>query len=92
MNLGGAIKRCRKEQKMSQRKLAEKTGMTSQALSYIEKNVSYPQKSSLHAIAEALGVSVSYILWNAIEEKDVDPSRVEVYRVLKDAISECFKM
>lgn len=58
-DLGGRIKTLRKKQGISQKELAEKTGVTPSSVSQIEKNVIYPSIPALFRLAESLSVEVT---------------------------------
>jgi DNA-binding XRE family transcriptional regulator len=58
-DLGGKIKTVRKKQGLSQKELAEKTGVTPSSISQIEKNLIYPSIPALFRLAESLSVEVS---------------------------------
>lgn len=61
--IGGKIKRCRKEAKLTQERLAELVNISPTYLSEIETNRKQPGRRVLCAIAEALDVSVDYLLY-----------------------------
>jgi transcriptional regulator with XRE-family HTH domain/KaiC/GvpD/RAD55 family RecA-like ATPase len=58
-DLGSRIKTLRKRLGLSQKELAEKTGVTPSNISQIEKNLIYPSLPSLFRLAESLAVEVS---------------------------------
>jgi transcriptional regulator with XRE-family HTH domain/KaiC/GvpD/RAD55 family RecA-like ATPase len=58
-DLGTIIKNIRKRQGLSQKELAEKTGVTPSSISQVEKNLIYPSLPALFRIAESLSVDVS---------------------------------
>ncbi len=57
-DLGGRIKEVRKKQGLSQKELAEKTGVTPSSISQVEKNLIYPSLPALFRLAESLSVEV----------------------------------
>jgi transcriptional regulator with XRE-family HTH domain/KaiC/GvpD/RAD55 family RecA-like ATPase len=59
-DLGGIIKTVRKKQGLSQKELAEKTGVTPSSISQIEKNLIYPSIPALYRLAESLSVEVGH--------------------------------
>lgn len=68
------LKRLRKEKRMSQVELAEKTGMSSKFISYIESGREWGSFKTLVMISEALGVEPYQLLkpqTNVPSEKDV---------------------
>ena len=57
-DLGARIKAVRKKQGLSQKELAEKTGVTPSSISQVEKNLIYPSIPALFRMAESLSVEV----------------------------------
>lgn len=62
MDIGSKIKELRTKKKISQRKLAEKVGVSGQFISLVEIGNSAPSIDTLNKIADALGVSVNELL------------------------------
>lgn len=58
-DLGGRIKTVRQQQGLSQKELAERTGVTPSSISQIEKNLIYPSIPALFRLAESLAVGVT---------------------------------
>ena len=58
-DIGSRIKVIRKKQGLSQKELAEKTGVTPSSISQIEKNLIYPSLPALFRIADSLSVPLS---------------------------------
>ena len=54
--IGNIIKEARKNQKLSQRELAELTGLTQTGISKLEQGVSGPSVKTLRRIADTLGI------------------------------------
>lgn len=86
MNIGTAIKSLRKEKGLGQRELADKCGISINALSQIETNSSFPHKNTIESIASALGVPVSYLLFFSISETDVPKEKRNVFNTLNSAL------
>ena len=63
--MGEYIKASRQEKDMTQSTLAEKLGVTAQAVSKWERGQSFPDLSRLDDLAEILEVSVAYLLTGA---------------------------
>jgi transcriptional regulator with XRE-family HTH domain len=57
--LGAAIRKLRQQRKLSQEDLAHDAGLTTSALSSIERGKSNPTWATVRRIAAALGVSMS---------------------------------
>lgn len=51
----------RKERKLSTRALAAEIGVSQQAISQFEKEMTYPHVNTLTAIADYFGVSIDYL-------------------------------
>jgi transcriptional regulator with XRE-family HTH domain len=58
--LGGKFKELRKQNGLTLKDLAEKTGFSPALLSQVENNIVSPSISTLWALAEALGVKIGY--------------------------------
>ena len=70
-SFGATIAALRKEKGMTQLDLAQKMGVTDKAVSKWERDLSFPDVSSLPRLAEELGISVDELL----EAKTKDVSR-----------------
>lgn len=62
MTLGEKIKACRQRAGLSQEKLAERVGVSRQAVTKWEANQSAPHTENLFQLAEALGTTVDFLL------------------------------
>ena len=63
MTIGGNLKKLRVAQGLTQDQPEEKLHVTRQAVSNWERNVSHPDLGQLEAIAAALGVEVTTLLY-----------------------------
>lgn len=86
MDIGTAIKVLRKEKGFSQKQLAEICGISVNALSQIEINSTFPQKSNIKKICEALNIPVSYLLFFSISDEDIPDDKKIVFKSLNSAI------
>lgn len=86
MNIGTAIKTLRKQKQLGQKDLAEMCGVSVNALSLIETNATFPQKSTIEKISRALGIPVSYLLLFSITDEDVPEDKKAVFELLNTAI------
>ncbi|MCI8633267.1 MAG: helix-turn-helix transcriptional regulator [Lachnospiraceae bacterium] len=68
MTLGKKIQKLRKEKNWTQEELAERLGVSSQAVSKWETDISSPDILLLRPLAELMGISVDYLL-NPDEEE-----------------------
>lgn len=69
LDLGGKIKAIRKKQGLSQKELAEKTGVTPSSISQVEKNLIYPSIPAMFRLAESLSVGVGTFFEGAENEQ-----------------------
>ena len=60
--MGARISRLRQEKGLTQVALAEKLGISSQAISKWERGQTFPDLSRLDELSELLGVAVAYLL------------------------------
>lgn len=67
---GNMVAVLRKEKGMTQLELAEKMGVTDKAVSKWERDLSFPDVSSIPKLAEILGVSVDELMQNKAESKE----------------------
>jgi len=62
-----ALKRARKAKRWTQLELAERSGVSQQAISFIENGRNSPSESTIRLLADALGLSVSDLLHDETE-------------------------
>jgi transcriptional regulator with XRE-family HTH domain len=86
MDIGTAIKNLRKEKGLGQKQLAEMCGISVNALSQIEINATFPQKSTIKKICESLQIPVSYLLFFSISDEDIPEDKKIVFKSLNSAI------
>src|SRR5690242_16075246 len=60
--IGERIRKARQDKRLSQGQLGEKTGLSTMGISYLESGQRKAKIEDLNKIADALGVSLSYIL------------------------------
>lgn len=83
MDVGEAIKSLRKNQGLSQKDLAQKCGLSANALCSIEKNSSIPSKESLNKICKALGIPLSYLLFFSVSDEDIPVEKRIAFNAMK---------
>ncbi|WP_064966473.1 helix-turn-helix domain-containing protein [Tenacibaculum ovolyticum] len=86
MEIGTAIKQLRKQRNLTQKELAKRCDVSVNALSQIEVNASFPQKSTISKICNALDYPVSYLLFFSITEDDIPEEKKVVFNSLNSAI------
>ena len=86
MDIGKAIKTIRKAKGLSQKALAEKAGISANAMCSIENNDSFPNKSTISRICNALDIPISYLLFASITDEDVPEDKLPVFKALYEPI------
>ncbi len=86
--IGGRIKRCRLALGMSKARLALKAGLSRPTITYYENRHVTPSLQSLRKLADALGVTVDYLV--GIEKDPKDSSDLKIRLLFKniDELSE----
>ena len=85
MNLGEAIRFCRTQKKMTQARLAERTGLSVSYISLLEQNKRDPSFSTVERIADELRVPTSILLFLAADISDLSPFDKELAEKLSFA-------
>ena len=88
MNIGNAIKTLRKRKKITQKQLAELSGISTNALCSIETGQSYPSMTTINKICSSLNVPESYLLLFSITEDDIPEGKKILYRTLCEPLRE----
>ena len=84
MSMGARLAQARRGQNMTQEQLAEKLGVTRQAVSRWESDAAYPETDKIVRMAQILEVSCDYLLQDGVDEKG-KPAAPTVTRLLKQA-------
>ncbi len=96
-SIGERILGLRKELNLSQKELAEKTGITEASLSRYENNLREPKAEIITKISEVLGCSTDYLLGRTDNKKDYtkcasnlgkDTYRYSAYKEVEEKIME----
>lgn len=82
MNIGQAIKELRFKKNMTQAALAERIGMSVNAISSWELGKTFPPNDNIKRLCEAFEVPQSYLLAASIEEEDVPEDKRVLYRAM----------
>lgn len=97
--VGKRIMERRKKLGMTQEALAEKSGVTTQFVSYAESGKRAMRPENLMKIALALGVSTDYILTGDIIDKDklllsekLDKLTADEVRIVESIVDECIAL
>jgi len=83
MEIGTAIKTLRKSKGMTQKDLAQRCGLSANALCTLERNGSFPTKDTIEKICAALSIPVSYLLFFSITEDDVPEEKRVAFKALE---------
>ena len=97
--VGKRIMERRKMMRLTQKALAEKSGLTAQCISFAESGKRAMQSHALVKIASALGVSVDYILTGDAIDKDklllsdkLGKLTASQVRIVENIIDECIEL
>ncbi len=97
--VGERIMRRRKKLGLTQEELAERSGLTTQFVSYAESGKRASRPENLMRIASVLGVSVDYLLTGDIIDKDqlllsekLEKLSAEQVRIVESVIDECVRL
>lgn len=97
--VGQRIMERRKKMGMTQEELAERSGLTTQFVSYAESGKRASRPENLMKIAAVLGVSTDYLLTGGIIDKDklllsdkLDKLGAEEVRIIESIIDECISL
>lgn len=97
--VGQRIMERRKKMGMTQEELAERSGLTTQFVSYAESGKRASRPENLMKIAAVLGVSTDYLLTGDIIDKDklllsdkLDKLGSEEVRIIESIIDECISL
>lgn len=69
LEIGKRIAECRRERKLTQEELANRVGVTAQALSQYERGLRYPDIGILRSLCQALSAGADYLL--GLEDKKI---------------------
>ena len=86
MDTGQAIKTLRLRAGLTQEQLAEKCGMSTSGLSYLETGRSIPPKATIERLCGVFGIPTSYFLLTSIEESDIPEEKRVLYRALLEPL------
>lgn len=89
MNIGNAIRDIRKRKGISQKELAEKVGLSANALCSIENDKSTPSMKNIKKICSALGVAQSVLMFFSIAEEDIPERKRELFHALANPLKDC---
>ena len=82
MDLGNAIKTLRTKQDLTQAQLADRVGLSVNAVSSLELGNTYPPKATVEKLCEAFGISPALFQLSVIDEGDFPEEKRVLYRAL----------
>lgn len=88
MDIGSAVKILRKKKEISQKDLSSMCGISANALCSIESGGTFPSRSTITKICNALGIPESYLLLFSISEEDIPENKRILYKTLCESIKE----
>ena len=83
MNVGDAIKSLRKNKGLSQKELAQRSGLSANAMCSIEKNDAFPSRDSIDRICKALDIPTSYLLFFSVTDEDIPAEKRVAFNAMK---------
>ncbi len=86
MDIGQAIKQLRIKHDMTQTQLAERCGMSANAISSLEIGKAFPPKNTIKRLCEVFDIPQSYLLVATIEEEDFPEEKRVLYRALLEPL------
>ena len=84
MEIGDSIRKLRMWREMTQKELAQRIGMSANALCAIELNRAFPSKETIVKVCRVLDVPVGYLLFFALTEEDIPQDKRELFRILRE--------
>ena len=82
MDVGQAIKTLRQKRNMTQTQLAEKCGMSTNAVCSLETGKSYPPKATVERLCKGFGISQALFQLSSIEISDFPEEKRTLYRAM----------
>ena len=90
MDIGQAIKTFRKKKGVSQKWLAEQSGISANALCSIENDKAFPSKATINSICRALDIPTSWLLFASLTDEDIPEEKLAVFKALQKPMLELF--
>lgn len=88
MNIGQAIRQLRQEQDLTQVQLAERCGLSVNAVSALETGKTYPTKTTIEKLCHALGISQAVLQVSTLEESDFPEEKRVLYEAMLKPLKE----
>ena len=74
------LRKARQDRELSQTDLAERAGFQPSAISHFETGARSPSFDNLRKLADALGVSIDFLLGRQVENTSTGPVAEQLYR------------
>ena len=84
MEIGDSVRKLRMWREMTQKELAQRIGMSANALCAIELNRAFPSKETIVKVCRVLDVPVGYLLFFALTEEDIPQDKRELFLILRE--------
>ena len=84
MEIGDSIRKLRMWREVTQKELAQRIGISANALCAIELNRTFPGKETIVKVCRELGIPVGYLLFFALTEEDIPQDKREIFRILRE--------
>ena len=84
MEIGDSVRKLRMWREMTQKELAQRIGVSANALCAIELNRAFSAKETIMKICRVLNVPVGYLLFFALTEEDILQDKRELFRILRE--------
>ena len=84
MEIGDSVRKLRMWREMTQKELAQRIGVSANALCAIELNRAFPSKETIVKVCRVLDVPVGYLLFFALTEEDIPQDKRELFRILRE--------
>jgi transcriptional regulator with XRE-family HTH domain len=88
MDINKALKEARIKSGLTQTQTSEKSGLTQTYISQIEGGHKNPSMETIQTLSDTYKIPVAIIMWQAIDVKDVQPHKRQVYSTLKPTIDD----
>ena len=86
MNVGQAIRTLRQKHNLTQAQLAERCGMSTNAVCLLETGKTYPPKATVEKLCTIFGISPALFQLAGIEQSDFPEEKQVLYRAMLEPL------
>lgn len=86
MNIGNAIKSLRSKQNMTQAELAERLGISVNAVSAWELDKTFPSNNNIKRLCDVFGIPSSLLLLSSIDKEDFPEDKRVLYHAMLEPL------